>query len=36
VKGIGENGAIAAPPTIVHAVLDALAHVKVLDTERRR
>ena len=25
VKGIGENGAIAAPPTIVHAVLDALA-----------
>ena len=25
VKGIGENGAIAAPPTIVHAVLDALS-----------
>jgi len=25
VKGIGENGAIGAPPTIVHAVLDALA-----------
>ncbi|MGO4711777.1 xanthine dehydrogenase family protein molybdopterin-binding subunit [Bradyrhizobium sp. 2TAF24] len=25
VKGIGESGAIAAPPTIVHAVLDALA-----------
>jgi aerobic carbon-monoxide dehydrogenase large subunit len=25
VKGIGENGSIAAPPTIVHAVLDALA-----------
>ena len=24
VKGIGENGVIAAPPTIVHAVLDAL------------
>jgi carbon-monoxide dehydrogenase large subunit len=25
VKGIGESGSIAAPPTIVHAVLDALA-----------
>jgi aerobic carbon-monoxide dehydrogenase large subunit len=25
VKGIGESGAIGAPPTIVHAVLDALA-----------
>ncbi|MEW6642287.1 MAG: xanthine dehydrogenase family protein molybdopterin-binding subunit [Pseudomonadota bacterium] len=25
VKGIGESGAIAAPPTIVHAVLDALS-----------
>jgi aerobic carbon-monoxide dehydrogenase large subunit len=25
VKGIGENGSIAAPPTIVHAVLDALS-----------
>jgi carbon-monoxide dehydrogenase large subunit len=25
VKGIGENGSIAAPPCIVHAVLDALA-----------
>jgi hypothetical protein len=25
VKGIGENGSIGAPPTIVHAVLDALA-----------
>jgi aerobic carbon-monoxide dehydrogenase large subunit len=24
VKGIGESGAIGAPPTIVHAVLDAL------------
>ena len=24
-KGIGESGAIGAPPTIVHAVLDALA-----------
>jgi aerobic carbon-monoxide dehydrogenase large subunit len=25
VKGVGESGSIAAPPTIVHAVLDALA-----------
>jgi carbon-monoxide dehydrogenase large subunit len=25
VKGIGESGAIGAPPTMVHAVLDALA-----------
>jgi hypothetical protein len=25
VKGIGESGSIGAPPTIVHAVLDALA-----------
>jgi carbon-monoxide dehydrogenase large subunit len=25
VKGIGESGAIGAPPTIVHAVLDALS-----------
>jgi len=25
VKGIGENGSIAAPPTIVHAVLDGLS-----------
>jgi len=25
VKGVGESGAIGAPPTIVHAVLDALA-----------
>ena len=25
VKGIGESGTIGAPPTIVHAVLDALA-----------
>jgi len=25
VKGIGECGSIGAPPTIVHAVLDALA-----------
>ena len=25
VKGIGESGAIGAPPTIVHVVLDALA-----------
>jgi aerobic carbon-monoxide dehydrogenase large subunit len=24
VKGIGESGSIAAPPTMVHAVLDAL------------
>jgi len=25
VKGIGESGSIGAPPTIVHAMLDALA-----------
>jgi carbon-monoxide dehydrogenase large subunit len=29
VKGIGESGAIGAPPTIVHAVLDALASFSI-------
>jgi carbon-monoxide dehydrogenase large subunit len=29
VKGIGESGTIGAPPTIVHAVLDALAPLGV-------
>jgi carbon-monoxide dehydrogenase large subunit len=30
VKGIGESGAIGAPPTIVHAVLDALAPLGIV------
>jgi carbon-monoxide dehydrogenase large subunit len=29
VKGIGESGSIGAPPTIVHAVLDALAPIGI-------
>lgn len=29
VEGIGESGSIGAPPTIVHAVLDALAPLGV-------
>ena len=29
VKGIGESGTIGAPPTIVHAVLDALAPFRI-------
>ncbi len=29
IKGIGEAGTIAAPPTVVNAVLDALSHVGV-------
>jgi len=29
VKGIGESGSIGAPPTIVHAVLDALAPLRI-------
>ena len=31
VKGIGESGSIGAPPTIVHAVLDALAPFGIAD-----
>jgi aerobic carbon-monoxide dehydrogenase large subunit len=33
VKGIGESGSIAAPPCVVHAVLDALSpfSIKHLD-----
>jgi carbon-monoxide dehydrogenase large subunit len=33
VKGIGESGSIAAPPTMVHAVLDALAPLGVTDID---
>ena len=33
VKGIGEAGTIAAPPAVINAVVDALAHLGV--TERR-
>ena len=31
VKGIGEAGTIAAPPTVVNAVVDAVAHLGVTD-----
>jgi len=33
VKGIGESGAIAAPPAMVHAVLDALGPLGVTDID---
>jgi carbon-monoxide dehydrogenase large subunit len=33
VKGIGESGSIAAPPAMVHAVLDALAPLGVTDID---
>ena len=33
VKGIGESGSIAAPPTMVHAVLDALAPLGVTEID---
>lgn len=33
VKGIGEAGAIATPPTIINAILDALAPLGVTDIE---
>jgi carbon-monoxide dehydrogenase large subunit len=33
VKGIGESGSIAAPPTMVHAVLDALQPLGVTDID---
>jgi carbon-monoxide dehydrogenase large subunit len=34
VKGIGEGGTIAAPPAVINAVVDALAHLGVRDIAR--
>ena len=34
VKGIGEAGTIAAPPAVINAVVDALAHLGVRNIER--
>ena len=34
VKGIGEAGTIAAPPAVVNAVIDAVAHLGVSDIKR--
>ena len=34
VKGIGEAGTIAAPPAVINAVIDALAHLGVRNVER--
>src|SRR5262245_39098682 len=34
VKGIGEAGTIAAPPAVVNAIVDALAHLGVRNIER--
>ena len=34
VKGIGEAGTIAAPPAVINAVVDALAHLGVRNVER--
>jgi carbon-monoxide dehydrogenase large subunit len=34
VKGIGEAGTIAAPPAVINAIVDALAHLGVRDVER--
>jgi carbon-monoxide dehydrogenase large subunit len=34
VKGVGETGTIAAPPAVVNAVVDAVAHLGVTDIER--
>ena len=34
VKGIGEAGTIAAPPAVINAVVDALAHIGVRNVER--
>lgn len=34
VKGVGETGAIAAPPAVVNAVVDAVSHLGVTDIER--
>ena len=36
VKGIGEAGTIAAPPAVINAVIDALAHLGVRDMALRR
>lgn len=33
VKGVGESGTIAAPPTVVNAVLDALRPLGVTDLQ---
>ena len=33
-KGIGEAGTIAAPPAVINAVVDALAHLGVRDVPR--
>ncbi|MGH9102463.1 MAG: xanthine dehydrogenase family protein molybdopterin-binding subunit, partial [Acidimicrobiales bacterium] len=33
VKGVGETGAIAAPPAVLNAVLDALSHLGVRDLD---
>ena len=30
-KGIGEAGTIASPPTVINAVVDALSHLGVTD-----
>jgi carbon-monoxide dehydrogenase large subunit len=34
VKGVGEAGTIAAPPAVINAVVDALAHLGVMDVRR--
>lgn len=34
VKGVGETGTIASPPTVVNAVVDALSHLGVTDIEK--
>ena len=34
VKGIGEAGTIAAPPAVINAIVDALAHLGVRNVER--
>ena len=34
VKGVGEAGTIAAPPAVINAVVDALAHLGVTNIER--
>jgi carbon-monoxide dehydrogenase large subunit len=34
VKGVGEAGTIAAPPAVINAVVDALAHLGVTNVER--
>lgn len=34
IKGVGETGTIAAPPAVLNAVVDALAHLGVSEVER--